>query len=305
MGSCFAAEIGRRMTEGGLDAVVNPFGILYNPVSIGSGLRRLMDEKLYEADDLCLHRGLFHSFDHHGSFSRPCLQEALELINSRLRDGAGRLRSATRIVITWGNAVVFRRRDNDTVAGNCHKMPAGDFRRERLSVSDIVSLWQPLLQDLRAINPDARLILTVSPVRYLADGAHESNLAKSALLLAADELEREFDGFATYFPAYEIMLDELRDYRFYAPDMLHPSVQAIDYIWERFRDTYFAEEDRQLFREWEQIKKALLHVPTNVDGADYRRFIERTLQKVEEISRKFPYFDTSSERTLLHTIINQ
>ncbi|MDR2498751.1 MAG: GSCFA domain-containing protein [Tannerellaceae bacterium] len=305
MGSCFAVEIGQRMAAGGLDALINPFGILYNPLSIAIALRRLMHPKPYVAADLFYHNEQFHSFDHHGGFSRHDLPEALAFVNSKLSEGAERLSLASYIVVSWGNTALFRCADDDRVAGNCHKLPARHFRRERLGVEDIVSCWRALVKDLKEMKPDARLILTVSPVRYLGDGARQNSLSKSAMLIAAEELEREFGEHISYFPAYELMIDELRDYRFYAPDMLHPSSQAVDYIWERFRQTFFAAPDHQLFAAWEEIQKALRHVPTRPDSAEYRQFVEKTLEKVEEISRKFPYFDTSSARQQLQSNINR
>ncbi|MDR2533794.1 MAG: GSCFA domain-containing protein [Tannerellaceae bacterium] len=304
LGSCFAAEAGRRMSDDKLNVCINPFGILYNPLSVEAALRRLLGAETLTAGDLFFHNGLYHSFDHHGSFSAPIASEALEAMNSRLLEGSKRLLEASRLIVTWGSASAYLLAGTERVAANCHKLPASRFTRQRMEPNEIEGRWAALIEDILKANPGLRLAITVSPVRYLAEGARESRLGKAALLIAADRLERRFPGVVTYFAAYEIMNDELRDYRFYAPDMIHPSPQAVDYIWEKFREAFFGDEDRRLFAEWEPLRRALGHRPSRPEGEAWRAFVAQTLLKAEEVSRKFPYFDISRETALLRSFLN-
>ena len=242
LGSCFADNIGARMSDAGFDVCVNPFGTLYNPVSVCNAVERLESGTPFtEADcvEMGAGAGLVCSFHHHTSFARRTSGEFLETANASLAAAHESWRKAGLVILTLGTAYCFRHLESGQVVSNCLKRPAREFSRERLSIEEVKSL----LSGLTARFPDKRFILTVSPIRHMADGTHANQLSKGTLLLAADSVT---DGErVVYFPAYEIVMDELRDYRFYAEDMVHPSAQAVDYLWERFCDFALPEGERQ------------------------------------------------------------
>ena len=235
LGSCFANEIGQRLQESGFHTELNPFGTLYNPASMAEALERLMEEREITEDDLVEHEGLWHSWHHHGSFSRPTAAETLTACNSRLHEAHQALCEAKLLMLTFGTAWVFEHEDR--VVANCHKLPNTMFKRRRMTIEEVVARWQPVLQRLYAFNPSLTVLFSVSPIRHLGDGAHSNQLSKSTLLLAIDQLVSIFNSQSSisYFPAYEIVLDELRDYRFYGPDMAHPSELAVEVVWEKFQ----------------------------------------------------------------------
>ncbi|MGX8712392.1 MAG: GSCFA domain-containing protein [bacterium] len=253
MGSCFSDEIGERLRNSGFHIEQNPFGTLYNPASVASALRRIMYDSEIGMEDLVKHEGLWHSWHHHGSFSRETPEECLEACNNRIHQAHIALKEADLLMITFGSAWVYGlvSADGETVA-NCHKLPQNYFVRRRMSVDDIVSLWRPLLDELHTYYPSLHILFTVSPIRHIGDGLHGNQLSKSTLLLAVDELvdhnlppiESKNKGAkiaalekvaVVYFPAYELVVDELRDYRFFDSDMVHPSTLAVDVVWDRFQ----------------------------------------------------------------------
>ena len=219
VGSCFSDEIGKQMQQRYLNVTCNPFGTLYNPLSIAKALT------MTEVPELIDYEGLWHSMAHHGSFSRASRDEAEKAVRESIETMQKALKEATVVIVTFGTAWVYEK--DGEVVGNCHKLPENCFMRRRLSVEEIVSAWQPILKRY----PDKHWLFTVSPIRHIRDGLHENQLSKAALLQAVEQL-------GDYFPSYEIMLDELRDYRFYADDLVHPSSMAVNYIWERFVDTF-------------------------------------------------------------------
>lgn len=235
LGSCFADEIGDRLREGDFRIEQNPFGTLYNPASIAAALHRIIDDREIDASDLVQHEELWHSWHHHGSFSRPTQEECLATCNNRIHQAHAALKEASLLMVTFGTAWVFEHKG--MVVANCHKLPPQEFVRRRMTVEEIVALWSPLLQKLSTFNPQLTTLFTVSPIRHMADGAHGNQLSKATLLLAVDELLSSLTSHLSpcYFPAYEIVLDELRDYRFYGPDMTHPTPLAVDVVWERFQ----------------------------------------------------------------------
>ena len=250
LGSCFSDEIGMRLRDSGFHIEQNPFGTLYNPASIASALRRMMYDIEVGEEDLVEYEGLWHSWHHHGSFSRTTAEGCLEACNSRPHQAHLALKEASLLMVTFGSAWIFEH--EGAVVANCHKLPQQMFVRRRMSVDDIVALWRPLLDELHACYPSLNILFTVSPIRHIGDGAHGNQLSKSTLLLAVDELvdkdllpaKRKKKGMkmedqerpvTLYFPSYEIVLDELRDYRFYDPDMVHPSSLAVDMVWDHFQ----------------------------------------------------------------------
>lgn len=299
LGSCFAENIGKKMEEHKFRIDCNPFGTLYNPSSIARAIRMLLRPEPFTGKDLFRDGGLYHSFSHHSRFSSQSEEECLEKMNGRLMKSASVLQDARRMIVTFGTAYVYKLKENGQVVANCHKLPEKMFRRERLSVEEIVTCWKELLAILRERNPDLKVLFTVSPIRHWKDGAHGNQLSKATLLLAIDRLRQEYPGRIAYFPAYEIMLDELRDYRFYADDMLHPSPLAVEYIWQRFSDHLFSGETREILKEWNEIQKAINHKPFQPESEGYKQFISQTLLKMERLNQKFPYFDITNETRML------
>ena len=287
-GSCFAEAIGQRLSDLLFPVDLNPFGILYNPDSIAAAIRRLMDGNLFTADELTRYDDLYHSLLHHGSFSAPTADECLERINTRLSAGAEFLDAADRIIVTFGTSYVYRWKGTGAVVGNCHKMPDGYFHRERLSVDKVVHRWNLLLDSMVRRRPEVKWIFTVSPVRHLRDGAHENNLSKSVLHLIIEKLISLYPTIANYFPAYELMMDELRDYRFYAEDMCHPSPAAIHYISDRFESTYMDAKTRAWLRRAEALHRDLQHRPIHPDSEAHRRFLVQTKLKLKQLRAELP-----------------
>ena len=230
VGSCFSDEIGEQMKQRYLNVTCNPFGTLYNPLSIAQALNYQLP---MTNDQLPLveYDGMWHSMSHHGLFSRPTREEAEQAVHASIQTMQQALQQASIIIITFGTAWVYEM--NGEIVGNCHKLPADRFTRRRLSVEEIVAAWQPILERY----PDKHWLFTVSPIRHIKDGLHENQLSKATLLQAVEHL-------GDYFPSYEIVLDELRDYRFYSDDLVHPSSLAITYIWERFVDTFCTPQTR-------------------------------------------------------------
>lgn len=311
LGSCFSDNIGRRLLDGLFDVDVNPMGTLYNPASIASALDDIMARREFAAADLFEHEGRWHSFAHHSRFSGTDPEKVLRGINSRLRTAHDNLRRAGVLIVTLGTAWIFTLRATGRVVSNCHKLPSAMFIRSRMSVDDIVKLWQPLLSRLRVFNPSLQVIFTVSPIRHLADGAHGNQLSKATLLLAVDRLIEESstvmpsevvcpDGSVLlidpvppmaveYFPAYEALMDDLRDYRFYGADMTHPSETAVDYVYSLFAESHMSAATRDLATACRKVTRRLAHRPMTDDPAAISRFEQSTRQLVESLSLSHPY----------------
>ena len=279
-GSCFAENIGRNLLDLNFEGEKNPFGILFNPSSISYAIRRIIDGKLFVDSDLILHNGLWHSMFHHGEFSFSSKNDALEKINSKIISAKNILPKIDFLIITFGSARVYLQ--NGEIAANCHKLPEDLFERKMLTVAEIFSDYQNLFEDLFKINPKLKIILSVSPVRYLRDGAHQNSIDKSTLLLATEQLTQKFEN-ATCFPAYEILLDELRDYRFFADDMLHPSALAEKIIWQKFSECFFTQETKNQIQNIEKLNKMLAHRPLHPDSEEYSGFCE----KMEKLQKNY------------------
>ncbi len=296
MGSCFAENMGRLMAESKFDIDVNPFGILYNPLSIAAALTDIVSGRRYVEGDLFFYRDLWHSPMHHGDFSAPLPAEALERINGRIGQAHSVLPRLDWLMITFGTAYVYERRETGRVVANCHKLPDSCFLRRLLSPDEAVEVYASLLPTLFALAPDLKVLFTVSPVRHIRDGLHANQVSKATLLLAVDRLQRLFPERTFYFPSYEIQLDELRDYRFYADDMLHPSPLAVRYLWERFSDTFFSDETRAVVAEVGEITRGLAHRPFHPESEAYQRFLGQIVLKMERLNGKYPYLDFQKEK---------
>ena len=305
LGSCFTTNIGRKLEEAKFQCDVNPYGVLYNPLSISAALREIVAGKVYAAEDLYVHQGLWHSPMHHGDFSAPTPEEALERINGRLKRAEDELDKLDFLLLTWGTAWVYEDRETGRVVGNCHKRPERCFRRRRLSVEEMVNDTLSLLSGLMARNERLQVVLTVSPIRHVRDGLHDNQLSKATLLLAAEQVAEAFPRRVFYFPAYELVLDELRDYRFFADDLVHPSDLAVEYVWERFTEWCLAPETTPVRQECEEIRKALSHKPLRPDSEEYKRFLGQIVLKIERLNGKCPYLDFQNEKEICLTRLNR
>lgn len=297
IGSCFTENIGDKMAELKFITDVNPFGILFNPESISQSIRRLISANPFTEEELFFHAGLWHSYSHHSRFSSPSAEISLQGINNRLLISSAFLKQADFLFLTFGTAWVYELKSSGRIVSNCHKVPAGEFKRYRLTVSEIISSFRETLTDLWKLNPGIKLIFTVSPVRHLNDGAVENQLSKAALLLSVDALRNGFgNDRVCYFPSYELVMDELRDYRFYAEDMVHPSPMAVNFIWEKFSESFVDAESAELSKQIVSVLQAKNHRPMNENSTEYMTFMKKSLQRSLEIAKKYPYLDLSEEK---------
>lgn len=276
IGSCFAEKIGQQMKQGGLPTLVNPFGVLYNPLSILQALTQSpMSDNLYFSDAA----GVWHCWLTDSSFNAS----SLDSCRAGILAARGRLFewNPDVVVITLGTNHYYQ--TQELVVGNCHKQPSALFEEHVLDVQRVTVILTSICQ----LFPHARIIFTISPYRYAKYGYHENQLAKSVLLLGVDAVQKARPEQVLYFPAYELLLDELRDYRFYAEDMIHPSAQAVNYIWERFVQAFMDDETHRYFADFEPIRRALQHRPINPDSAASEQFLSQTHQKLAELQAKY------------------
>ncbi|MDX9920402.1 MAG: GSCFA domain-containing protein [Paludibacter sp.] len=290
LGSCFSENIGNKLSDAYFRTDVNPFGVLFNPVSIKNSLNALINEKTLSETDLFQHGSLWKAFSHSSLFAGTSKDEVLNNINERLVSSSQKLKKTKVILITFGTAWVYEYLKTSEVVANCHKLPASEFVRKRLCVDDIVSDYIALFHKIRTLFPDIHVIMTVSPIRHWKDGAHENNISKSVLLLAIEKLQKLFP-FVSYFPAYEIQMDELRDYRFYASDMCHPSPEAVDYIWKRFCETYFTHKTNHLRLKLENLNQQLNHKPLFPDTIEHSYFLYQIEKQKTELKKEYPFLE--------------
>jgi len=294
VGSCFADNIGSRLKALKFRVEHNPFGVLYNPVSVKIDLELLTGKKLFSESDLHWSDKRWISFNHYTLFSDPDKTACLQKINDSIISASELLADARFLFITFGTSWVYEFLKTGKIVANCHKIPAGEFRRFLLSVEDIVKEYDMLLAKLRAYNPDLNIVFTLSPIRHWKDGAIGNQLSKSILLNAIHQLVNKYK-YTHYFPAYEIFMDELRDYRFYAKDMIHPSDAALDYIWEKFTGTFISDESIEILKEMERIIKAKNHRAVNPDSDEFLKFKEKVRGQINEVLKKNPNLDLSEE----------
>lgn len=293
-GSCFAENIGDKLNSLKYDIDINPFGIQYNPVSIANALISILNERQYLESDLTVHRNLWHSFDHHGDFSANSKDLCLQNINKRLETSKLNISKTKFFLITLGTSRVYYRKDNDKIVNNCHKFPADFFYNRRLSSEEIYTSLKIAFSQLLESNKDIQIILTVSPIRHLKDGFIENQLSKSTLLLVSDMLCRDFKQ-VHYFPAYEIMMDDLRDYRFYKTDLLHPNEVAVDYIYQRFEYCCLSEKETDLRKKIRNIMLSVQHKLLNPESEESRQFIQNQINNIEKICSDYHFLDFSTE----------
>ncbi len=298
LGSCFTENIGEIMQGLKFNTMINPFGIIYNPLSVIQALQQLLDNKIYTEKDLFEQKGVFGSFDFHSRYSASSANEALLKMNHQVEEGREFLRQADVLIITLGTSWVYKRNETDSIAANCHKFPASHFTRFRLSVDEIVAGFVELLTELWKFNQKFKVVFTVSPIRHIKDGSVGNQLSKSTLLLAVDQLVNYFGkSKCDYFPSYEIVMDELRDYRFYASDLVHLSPVAVEHIWKRFKGSIVQKKDEQVMKKIDQIRKAMEHKVFRKDVPEYRDFLTKNIQKIEELMLNFPYLNLDREKS--------
>jgi hypothetical protein len=290
MGSCFTENIGFLMQELRFRVDLNPFGINYNPSSLSRNLWALLNTKLYTKKELHEANGRWFSFDHHSQFPDADPGACLDQINERIKSSRDRLSGTGYLLITWGTAWVYVLKESANVVSNCHKLPSDKFSRHLLSVNQVVDTYTKLFAGLRTQVPQLKIILTVSPVRHWKDGPVLNSVSKSTLLLAAHRLTEMF-SYCEYFPAYEIAMDDLRDYRYYADDLVHPNQQMIRYIWEKFSDTYFDENTKKLMGEIGKLNAARNHRPFDPSSKQYQQFCRKQLEKVRRLEKDIPGLD--------------
>lgn len=288
LGSCFSENMGLKMKNVFFKTEINPFGVLYNPISILNSIQLLLQNKKFTASDIFEYKSLWHSFAHSSSFSDVSSELCLSKMNERISFASEFIKSTDVLLITFGTAWVFTDKESGRVVSNCHKLPSGKFNRRRLTVDEITMGYSDLLTKLKALYPNLNVVFSVSPIRHWKDGAHENTISKSTLLLAVDALQNQF-GNVHYFPAYELLMDELRDYRFYASDMLHPSDVAVEYIWSKFSESVFSEETLQLMKKLEQLAADRAHRPLHPLSPEYALFKENTGKRKNEIIQKYPF----------------
>jgi hypothetical protein len=289
LGSCFADNMAEKFDYFKFENSCNPFGILFNPVSIEKIIYRIVNQFFYTEEDIFFHNERWNCFDVHSDLSQSNKEEFLEILNSVLRNSLIQLFQASHIIITYGTSWVYRNVETNEIVANCHKVPQIQFKKELLSVDTITNSIQNIIELVQRINPRIHFIFTVSPVRHLKDGFAENQVSKAHLLSAIYQLPTAHCPLPNiYFPSYEIMMDELRDYRFYAEDMIHPSQMAIDYIWERFAEATISQESQTVIEEVETIQKGLAHRSFNPDSESHQQFVANLNKKINILNSKFP-----------------
>jgi len=294
IGSCFTENIGNRLEENLFRVYTNPFGVVYNPMSVKRSLDILLESRVYSTNDLFMHEDLWHSWDHHSDFSGPEPSKVLQRINDHIIHASDFLKKSDFLFISLGTAWVYLLREDGRLVCNCHKVPAKKFDRQLLSIENIVDAWSDLLKNLAKQNPGLKIIFTVSPVRHWKDGAHGNQLSKSTLHLAINEIIGSFPESCFYFPSFELLIDDLRDYRYYAGDLLHPGENAIQYIWEYFRKSFFDDKTTNHLKQIDELLKASRHRFRNPDSPNTEKFMEKQQKKLSALKNELPFLNWSS-----------
>lgn len=301
IGSCFANEIGFRLSAGKLPVMTNPHGTLFNPFSVAKALDRFADDYIYDEKDIYRHQNRYLSLNHHTSFSSYERDILIRRLNETGKAASEFIRKASFLFVTFGTSWIFTLNESGEIAANCHKLPSGLFTRSAAGHAEIAERWMLTLDRLASVNPGLKVWFTVSPVRHLNEGAHANQLSKAQLLLAVEKLlKHPLTG--GYFPAYEIFMDDLRDYRFYGSDMVHPSETGIEYTWEKFSAVFIDPSSMRLWNEASRITRAMAHRPTG-EKQEVSAFASAMLDKIEELRKKAPFIDFSTEISYFKSII--
>jgi len=282
IGSCFTQNIGDKLDYYKFNNLINPLGIIFHPRAIENIIISSIENKVFTIDDLVFQNERWHCFDVHSDFSHQDKNLMLARINSTIKQTKQYLETTSHIVITLGTAWVYRYNKTNNLVANCHKIPQKEFNKELLPITDIANGLSTIIDKVHQINPNAQILFTVSPVRHLKDGFIENQLSKAHLILAIHQV---LNHKIHYFPAYEIMMDDLRDYRFYKKDMIHPNEIAIDYIWNKFMETWINPSEKKTIEEVKQINNGLAHKPFNENSKQHRLFLEKLHQKINDLKK--------------------
>ncbi|SHH79586.1 GSCFA domain-containing protein [Flavobacterium defluvii] len=292
VGSCFAENMAEKFDYFKFQNETNPFGIIFNPVSIEKLFSRVCKEEWFQEKDVFFHNERWHSFEVHSDLSNADRQELLETLNKAISETNKKIKEATHIIITFGTSWIYRNLESAEVTANCHKVPQKKFSKELLPIEVIQKSIQNTIDLIQTLNPNINFIFTISPVRHIKDGFVENQLSKSHLFTALHQVLKIHNSQFTihnYFPSYEIMMDELRDYRFYNEDMLHPNQIAIDYIWKLFSENYISEESISTMQEVDEIQKSLRHRSFNPESEQHQKFLAKLQQKINLLGEKLPH----------------
>ena len=292
VGSCFTENIGNRLEYYGFQTLANPCGILYNPVSIANCLELTLSGKEITENDIVFGNGLWHSWLHHGKFSDPDKATTLANCNKSMDDAHNFTQTTDTLIITLGTAFVYEL-ENGTVAANCHKMPGTLFHKRVTTVEELTDIYNPLIDRLTELRNDIRILFTVSPIRHWKDGARQNTLSTAVLHLLVEELQKNHSN-VFYFPVYEIVMDELRDYRYYDADMLHPSPTAVEYIWEKFITAYFDENTTELCKKVDQWRKMRQHRPLFAQSTTYQDYTKKVKQIEQALKEQLPHLNINN-----------
>lgn len=304
VGSCFSENIGKKLLDYKFQTLINPFGILFNPISVADSLLRILNQEKFKEEELHFHNDLWYSFSHHGKFSNASKSQTLTTINDSLLRAHIFLFESKFLIITLGTAWVYEHIASEKIVANCHKIPQKAFKKLLLTPEKIIEQFEKLQAAFTGNDLNINVIFTVSPVRHSKDGFIENQLSKSILHLAIHQYIKK-NVSAYYFPAYELMMDDLRDYRFYAEDMIHPNAQAIDYIWDIFKDAVISTEDVKIMMQIQEILKAIQHKPHHPHSEKYEDFCKAYIGKLQHIRKKFPFLDLNEENQFFQDKINQ
>ncbi|MFM7896136.1 MAG: GSCFA domain-containing protein, partial [Flavobacterium sp.] len=289
LGSCFAENMGNKFDYFKFQATTNPFGIIFNPVSLEKLIRRVVENRTFTENDIFFHDELWHCYEVHSELSNPNKEEFLNNLNLILGTAKNQINSLSHCIITLGTSWVYRNIETNEIVANCHKVPQKNFTKELLSISQTEESLKNIVSLIHSVNPNCHFIFTVSPVRHIKDGFVENTLSKAHLIAAIHKTITHHPSSITYFPAFEIMIDELRDYRFYAEDMLHPNQTAIDYIWIQFFENYISESVFGLMNEIGSIQKGLQHRPFNPNTESHQKFLNQLDLKIKTIQNQYPF----------------
>lgn len=291
LGSCFAVNIGQKFDYFKFRNTTNPFGILFHPLALEKFIGYTINNKQFNDADIFEHNNLWHCFHAHSDLSDPDKEVLLNNLNTACQSTNAQLKEATQLIVTLGTAWVYRDVDSNNLVANCHKVPQKQFTKELLSADTIKQSIKNIAAMVKNVNPGINIIFTVSPVRHIKDGYTENQWSKANLISGLHQVINSEDHKqnTAYFPSYEIMMDELRDYRFYAEDMIHPSAIAIDYIWERFTEAYIAPQAQETMKLADTIQKGLAHRPFNPDTIQHKEFIRKLNEKASVLQKQYPH----------------
>jgi hypothetical protein len=292
LGSCFSEHIGAKLDYFKFRTLQNPFGILFHPLAIENLITRAIQKRGYTPEDLFYHNERWHCFDAHSNMSNVSKEKVLEGLNGQLRKTEQLLSKASHIIITLGTGWTYQKRETGVTVANCHKIPQKEFKKQLLTVDEITASLQRTIEQIETVNKNTQLVFTISPVRHLKDGFVENQRSKAHLIAAVHDIVNAYaDGEKSrvaYFESYELMMDELRDYRFYKADMIHPNTLAIDYIWEKFSEVWVSDDAQVTMELVEEIQRGLDHRPFNPNSEQHQKFRESLKEKISYIKKEHP-----------------